>query len=147
MGCKFAAKPGQIESGIDLPHQLIFRNRVAKMKTGRTVGLARSSDGPSWIHLAEIRVNTTESRFAAYLNRLLQQNLPLPDSCTAASGSLFDQLVGAAKQRQRGQSKLAHRSPRFEFALVNLSQAVKCCLSDSDRGPAPCTKRVTYVTQ
>ena len=30
--CKFAAKPGQIESSIDLPHQMIFRNRVAKMK-------------------------------------------------------------------------------------------------------------------
>jgi hypothetical protein len=27
-----------------------------------------SSDGPSWIDLAEIRVNTTESRFAASLN-------------------------------------------------------------------------------
>src|ERR1700726_3991042 len=32
MRCKFAAKPGQIESGIDLPHQMIFRNRIAKMK-------------------------------------------------------------------------------------------------------------------
>src|ERR1700676_2204761 len=32
MGCKFAAKPGQIETVIDLPHQMIFRNRVAKMK-------------------------------------------------------------------------------------------------------------------
>ncbi|WP_247445059.1 hypothetical protein, partial [Bradyrhizobium sp. 197] len=32
------------------------------------------SDGPSWIDLAEIRVNTTESRFVTCLNRLLQQN-------------------------------------------------------------------------
>src|SRR5471030_2676643 len=32
MRCKFAAKPGQIESGIDLPHQMIFRNCVAKLK-------------------------------------------------------------------------------------------------------------------
>ena len=75
------------------------------------------------------------------------RSVPLPDSCTAASGALFDQLVGAAKQRQRGQFKLAHRSPRFEFVLVNLSQTVKCCLSDSDRGPLPSTKRVTDVTQ
>jgi len=66
---------------------------------------------------------------------------------TAASGALFDQLVGGAKQRQRGQFKLAHRSPRFEFASVNLSQTVKCCLSDSDRGPVPSTKHVTDVTQ
>ncbi|WP_247403706.1 MULTISPECIES: hypothetical protein, partial [unclassified Bradyrhizobium] len=33
-------------------------------------------DGPSWIDLAEIRVNTTESRFVTCLNRLLQQNRP-----------------------------------------------------------------------
>ena len=32
MRCKFAAKPGQIESSVDLPHQMIFGNRVAKMK-------------------------------------------------------------------------------------------------------------------
>jgi hypothetical protein len=31
MRCKFVAKPGQIESSIDLPHQVIFGNRVAKM--------------------------------------------------------------------------------------------------------------------
>ncbi len=37
-----------------------------------------SSDGPSWLDLAEIRVSTTESRFADCLNRLLQQNLPRP---------------------------------------------------------------------
>ncbi|MGO9356247.1 MAG: hypothetical protein ACLP1D_01070, partial [Xanthobacteraceae bacterium] len=46
----------------------------------RTADLDHSSDGPSWIDLAEIRVNTTESRFAAGLNRLLQQNLPTADS-------------------------------------------------------------------
>src|ERR1700688_2913798 len=45
-------------------------------ETRRTVDLGHSSDGPSWIDPAEIRVNTTESRFAAWLNRLLQQNLP-----------------------------------------------------------------------
>jgi hypothetical protein len=32
--------------------------------------------GPSWLALIEIRVSKTESRFAAYLNGLLQQNLP-----------------------------------------------------------------------
>src|SRR6476646_5739648 len=29
---KLAAKPGQIESRIDLPHQMIFGDRIAKMK-------------------------------------------------------------------------------------------------------------------
>ena len=43
-------------------------------ETRRTVDLGHSSDGPSWIDLAEIRVNVTESRFVACLNRLLQQN-------------------------------------------------------------------------
>src|SRR3981189_108685 len=32
MRCKCAAKPGQIESSVDLPNQMIFRNRVAKTK-------------------------------------------------------------------------------------------------------------------
>src|SRR6267142_3812470 len=32
MRCKFAAKPRQIESSVDLPNQMIFRNRVAKTK-------------------------------------------------------------------------------------------------------------------
>src|SRR5882724_114202 len=34
-------------------------------KTRRTVDLGHSSDGPSWIDLAENRVNTTESCFEA----------------------------------------------------------------------------------
>jgi hypothetical protein len=38
-----------------------------------------SSDSPSRIDLAAIRVNTTESRFVASLNRLLQQNLQTTD--------------------------------------------------------------------
>jgi hypothetical protein len=37
-------------------------------ETRRTVDLDHSSDGPSWIDLAEIRVDTTESRFEGYLN-------------------------------------------------------------------------------
>src|ERR1700681_2719103 len=32
MRCKFTAKPGKIESSIDLPHQMIFGNRFAEMK-------------------------------------------------------------------------------------------------------------------
>src|SRR5450432_666953 len=48
-------------------------------ETRRTIDLGHSSDGPSWIDLAEIRVNVTESRFVACLNRLLQQNRHLAD--------------------------------------------------------------------
>src|ERR1700731_3212436 len=32
MRCQFAAKPVKIEGSIDLPHQMIFGNRLAKMK-------------------------------------------------------------------------------------------------------------------
>src|SRR5262249_872222 len=32
---------------------------------------------------------------------LLQQNLPIPDSCTAAKAPLFDHLVGAGEERWR----------------------------------------------
>src|SRR5579872_4821682 len=48
-------------------------------ETRRTVDLGHSSDGPSWIDLAENRVTITESRFAVGLNRLLQQNLPIAE--------------------------------------------------------------------
>src|SRR6185295_15784534 len=32
MRCKFTAMPRQIESSVDLPNQMIFRNRLAKTK-------------------------------------------------------------------------------------------------------------------
>ena len=77
MRCKFAAKPGQIESSIDLPHQMIFGNRVAKVKLVEQLTLFVLQTAP--LALAEIRVSRTESWFAASLNRLLQQNLPTTD--------------------------------------------------------------------
>src|ERR1700727_2912929 len=52
----------------------VFYDQHRQDETRRTVDLGHSSDGPSWIDLAAIRVNTTESRFEASLNRLLQQN-------------------------------------------------------------------------
>src|SRR5579872_4508886 len=48
-------------------------------ETRRTVDLGHSSNGPSWIDPAEIRVITTESRLGARLNCLLQQNLPVAE--------------------------------------------------------------------
>ena len=79
MGCKFAVKPGQIESSVDLPHQMIFGNRLAKMKLVEQLTLVTLQTARSWIDLAEIRVNVTESRFVACLNRLLQQNRHFAD--------------------------------------------------------------------
>src|ERR1700722_5898760 len=61
-----------------VPDDLLEQRR--QYKTRRTVDPGHSSDGPSWIDLAENRVNTTESRFVVGLNRLLQQNRHIPDS-------------------------------------------------------------------
>src|SRR5689334_5792899 len=69
-------------------------------ETRRTVDLGDSSDGPSWIDLAEIRVNTTESRFAACLNRLLQQNLPQAEVAPTRSPRRRGRAVPAGLQRQ-----------------------------------------------
>jgi hypothetical protein len=47
---------------------------VAKANLDDGTDLGHSSDGPSWFDPDAIRVNLTESRLAACLNRLLQQN-------------------------------------------------------------------------
>jgi hypothetical protein len=59
-------------------------------KTRRTVDLGHPSDGQSWINLIENRVNTTESRFSACLNRLLQQNRQLADMSGRADDVRFN---------------------------------------------------------
>jgi hypothetical protein len=79
MRCQFNAKPGKIESSVDLPNQVIFGDSVAKMKLVEQLTLVTLQTARSWIDLAENRVNTTESRFAARLNRLLQQNRHISD--------------------------------------------------------------------
>ena len=65
-----------------------FYDQHRQDETRRTVNLGHSSDGPSWIDLAAIRVNKTESRFGTSLNRLLQQNLPQADIVKKAFASL-----------------------------------------------------------
>src|SRR5207237_2228893 len=76
-----------------------------QVETRRTVDLGHSSNGPSWVDLAAIRVNKTESRFAASLNRLLQQNRHVCDMPTASSN------VGV--REQSGKHMLALRSSQF----------------------------------
>src|SRR5205814_3160061 len=73
MRCKFAAEPGKIESSIDLPYQMILGLRH-RAEIGRKAALVRSSGVPSWLAPTKIRVSKMESRFAASLNGLLQQN-------------------------------------------------------------------------
>jgi hypothetical protein len=71
------ARTGREQHRSSAPDDL--REQRRQDETRRTVDLGHSSDGPSLIDFAEIRVNTTESRFAACLNRLLQQNRPLAE--------------------------------------------------------------------
>src|SRR4030095_13939289 len=65
MRCKFAPKPGQIESSIDLPHQMIFGNRVAEMKLVEQLTLVTLQTAHHRSDLVAIRVNTTETRLLA----------------------------------------------------------------------------------
>src|SRR6267142_6355971 len=78
MRCKFAAKArtDREQHRSSAPDDLPEPRR--QDETRRTVDLGHSSDGSSWIDLTEIRVSRTESRIAAYLNRLLQQNRHMP---------------------------------------------------------------------
>lgn len=58
-----------------------------------------SSVSPSWIDPAAIRVNKTESRSEACLNRLLQQNLPIGDiRATIGRSSSYVGLVPIYKK-------------------------------------------------
>ncbi|MCP3414831.1 hypothetical protein NLM16_12025, partial [Bradyrhizobium brasilense] len=71
-----------------------------------TVDLGHSSDGPSWIDLAENRVNTTESSFEASLNRLLQQNRP-----EAELTVYFDMRQTSFERDRRSYGLVADSSP------------------------------------
>lgn len=81
MRSKFAAKPRQIERSVDLPHQMIFGNRLAEMKLVEQLTW-------SLFTLQAAHHGSTSSRFAspqrnhaypACLNRLLQQNRPISE--------------------------------------------------------------------
>src|ERR1700749_4473470 len=55
---KFAAKPRQIQSGVDLPHQMVFGNRVAEMKLVKQLTL---------VTLQTAHHGSTSSRFTSLL--------------------------------------------------------------------------------
>ena len=68
---------------------MIFGNRVAKVKLVEQLTLVTLQTAHHGSTSPRIRVNTTESRFADCLNRLLQQNLPIRDiSARPGSGIL-----------------------------------------------------------
>jgi hypothetical protein len=76
-----------------------LRDRVAKMKLLEKLTLVTLQTAPSWVDLAEIRVNTTESRFEAFLNRLLQRNLPFVDGSVLARETFTSQAWSVLVRR------------------------------------------------
>src|ERR1700743_990236 len=60
MRSKFAAKPRQIQSGVDLPHQMVFGNRVAEMKLVKQLTL---------VTLQTAHHGSTSSRFTSPLGK------------------------------------------------------------------------------
>src|SRR5258706_8319411 len=66
MRCKFAAKPGQIQSSVDLAHQMIFRDHVAKTKLVEQLTL---------VTLQTAHHGSTSSRFASTQRNLASRPL------------------------------------------------------------------------
>src|SRR6266513_2615282 len=50
MRCKFAAEPGKIESSIDLPYQMIFRDCVIELKLVEKLRLFARFASARWNH-------------------------------------------------------------------------------------------------
>src|ERR1700744_3844743 len=88
MRCQFAAKPGKIESSIDLPHQMIFGNRLAKMKLVEQltlVTLQTAHHGSTSPRFASTQRNHGWSPVSTdFCNKIChQRTLSLPRSRTA----------------------------------------------------------------
>ena len=139
MRCKFVAKPGQIERCVDLPYQMIFGNRVTKTKLVEQLTLVTLQ----MAHHGSIspRFASAESRCAAGLNRLLQQNLPIADirdECTKVRGHIaISRGVGA---KYNG---LATTDRRFPAAISPGLVSISLCLSvivdrETEFGMAQC---------
>src|SRR5215211_3393908 len=89
MGRKLAIDPRQIEHRCNRTHLVIRPAPPLQGRTNKTAVLGPAPTDPSWLVPAADRVNVRESLFAEAFNRLLQQNLPQPDSCTAANSILI----------------------------------------------------------
>src|SRR5437588_1764743 len=99
MRCKLAAKPGQIESNIDLPYQMIFRDRVAQMKLVEQLTL---------VTLQTAHHGSTSPRFASMQRNHASRpvSTTFAKSAQAGRNCRFDQCrvllrVSDAGQRQR----------------------------------------------
>jgi DNA-binding transcriptional LysR family regulator len=81
--------------------------------SARTVDLGHSSDGPSWIDLAENRINTTESRFAPVST----------DFCNRSAQSDARGTVDMVLNELKRQRRITAVMPNFLLALAVASQS------------------------
>src|SRR6476620_3070662 len=90
-------------------------------RTNKTAVLGPALTDPSWPVPAADRVNVRESLFAEAFNRLLQQNPPTTDSCTATNSIVI------LSPHRRGQATLTNR----DFCAVSTPARWACqCLDD-----------------
>src|ERR1700723_2022085 len=92
MRCQFSAKPGKIESSIDLPHQMIFGNRLAKVKLVEQLTL---------VTLQTAHHGSTSPRIAS-----TQRNHALPP----ASTDFCNKIGQKATQRPQGADRICRQA-------------------------------------
>src|SRR3954467_15027575 len=85
MRCKFAAKPGQIENGVDPPYQTIFGCRVTKMKLVEQLTL---------VTLLTAHHGSTSPRFAS-----TQRNHASPSASTDFCNKIGTWPTSACRRR------------------------------------------------
>src|ERR1700731_3102554 len=97
MRCKFTAKPGKIENSIDLPHQMIFGDRVVEMKLVEQLTL---------VTLQTAHHGSTSPRFAStqrnhhsrplstdFCNKICQRRKSLVSNHLVATGDRLAAMV------------------------------------------------------
>jgi hypothetical protein len=102
MRCKFAAKLGKIQSSVDLPHQMIFGNRVAKMKLVEQLTLVTLQTARSWIDLASTQRNHGSPHLSTDFCNKICQNRTLAqqqDTHAAIAFSVRASTIGSVEPR------------------------------------------------
>src|SRR5208337_4002426 len=102
MRSQFAAEPGQIESSVDLPHQMIFGNRLAKVKLVKQLTL---------VTLQTAHHGSTPPRFAS-----TQRN-----HRSSSISTDFCNKIGTNRQLEGGQSMSASLIGRLRSSTFRLS--------------------------
>src|SRR5262245_29145802 len=109
--------PRQIENRRDISHEMIVRNDIIEMELIEQPALITLQPPHHRKTPAAARAVATESVFEVEGNRLLQQNLPETDPCSAANAILFDQLVSSSEQCGGNSQAKRLRGLKVEYQL------------------------------